>query len=187
MKNIEKYHLGLLAHYEENWGPNYTQKAWKDAAMLELNPLFTVLEFAPTDEKVMWSYATCGMSQPNDRKPIEVHLFSKKRDRNLFELLSDVAYQQRLHNIIDVTNTISLGRPVKKDSPCTHALVSLPYPDGAKMEVAKIGGKETYFYWLLPITEKEAEYKINCGLYDLEMLLDNPPLNYLDPKRKSVV
>lgn len=183
----EKYHLGLIAHYEENWGPNYTQKAWKDSAILELNPQFTVLEFAPTEEKEMWSYATCGMSQPNDRKPIEVHIFSKKRDRNLFELLSDVALQQRRQNTIDVRNTINLGRPVQKNSFCTHALVSLPYPDGAKMEVAKIGGKETYFYWLLPITEKEADFKISCGLYDLEMLFDDPPLNYLDTKRKSVV
>ena len=43
------------------------------------------------------------------------------------------------------------------------------------------------FYWLIPISESEVEYKKAHGVEALEIKFDEAKFNYLDPNRASVV
>ena len=186
--NKQNQHIeGIIQHYEDVWGVEYTHKISKDSAMHALDPAFRVLEFSQLPDRPEWAYATCGMSLAKDPKPIEIHLFSLKRDRKLVDLLSSIAYGYRNGDAMEVNDIVNFGRPWHKNSICTHGLVSLPYPDGSKMEVERILGKNTFFYWMIPITEREADYKKNCGIYDLNLLFDEPPLDYMNIRRRSVV
>lgn len=186
--NKQEHHIkGIIQHYQDMWGTSFTEKRSKDSAMNALDPGFRVLEYTNLPDRPEWAYATCGMSLAKNPKPIEIHLFSMKRDRKLVDLLSSIAYGYRNGDAMEVNDIVDFGRPWHKNSICDHGLVSLPFPDGAKMEVEKIQGKNTFFYWMIPITKREAEYKENWGIYDLNLVFDEPPLDYMNVKRVSAV
>jgi len=47
--------------------------------------------------------------------------------------------------------------------------------------------REIHFYWLIPITKTELEYKKEYGLEALEDKFDTDEFNYLNPNRRSIV
>jgi hypothetical protein len=50
-----------------------------------------------------------------------------------------------------------------------------------------LNSNEIHCYWLIPITEKERDYKIENGYQALEQLFEEKQIDYLDPDRKSLV
>jgi len=85
-------------------------------------------------------------------------------------------------------HTVNFGMPWQNSSQCSFGLISLPYLDGPELENFKIKkNKVLKFYWLIPITQKEVEYKMQNGVEALEAKLEENAFNYTNTKRISVV
>jgi hypothetical protein len=177
----------ITAHYENCWGGKSTAKYWKRGPIEELTPGFTVLEFPPTKDRNMWTYATCGMSQQGDAPPVEIHLFVPVQSESLVELLTVIAHYHLTGAYLDVGHTVNFGRPWLAGSTCDHGLISLPYLDGPKLEWLEESDQKIHFLWLVPITLAEVQFKMTHGLEALESRFDSSQFNYLNPKRTSVV
>jgi hypothetical protein len=153
----------------------------------ELPAAFTVLEFGPSPKRDMWTYATCGMSQPGDTSPLELHMFAAHQAWQLAELLTAIAHYHRTGQPLGLGHTVNFGRPWLPGSACDHGLISLPYLDGPSLErMPAEGGSTVTFAWLIPITPRERDYKRDNGLEALETLMDQQGFNYLDPDRASL-
>ncbi len=175
----------IIDHYISNWGGTPLLYLWDKGPIDKLPIDFRVLEFEPTPFRNMWTYATCCMSEPVEINPIELHIFSGKKDESIIELLTSVAFYHHNTAKLNLHDTINFGRPWTQNSLCKFGYVSLPYLDGPKLENLKIE-KTHKFFWLIPITEKEKQYKRTFGYEKLEESFEKG-LNYLDPNRQSSV
>jgi hypothetical protein len=178
----------ITAHYAENWGDRGTEAELPAAGRRDELPAdFAVLEFAPGPDRRMWTYATRCMSQPGDRRPLELHLFSPYQSPEPVELLTAVAHYHRTGAELDLGHSVNFGKPWLDDSTCEYGLLSLPYLDGPKLEnLALDDGTVVKFLWLIPITRAEVECKKELGLEALEEKFEAAGFNYLDPGRPSV-
>ena len=187
--NNESYFDLILAHYKEVWDLDPLIYLW-DKGPIEKMPIsFRVLVFPPTFERRMWIYASCCMSSLNDNKPIELHIYSSIQDDSIIELLTVIAFYHNNKSKFGLDHTINFGRPWQNESLCEFGLISLPYLEGPKLENLLIPNTNliTKFYWIIPITEKEVEYKKKFGIEALETVFDKLRINYTDSQRKSLV
>src|SRR5262245_31575846 len=133
--NPERHEERVAAHYMHEWGQSGTSiPPPASPRRHELPAAFAVLEFAPSSKRDMWTYATCGMSQPGDAYPLELHLFASSPARDLTELLTAVAHYHRTGNPLGIGHTVNFGRPWLPGSLCEFGLLSLPYLDGPSLE-----------------------------------------------------
>jgi hypothetical protein len=181
------YQEGIIKHYENVWGNVGKYYLWDKGQFEKLPYDFRVLEFPPNDIRNMWTYATCCMSQEEDHKPIELHMFSSKRDENIIELLTAVVYYHRNSNNLGLWHTINFGRPWQENSLCDYGFISLPYLDGSNLENFKADNSDIKFYWLIPVTKSEVDFKIKYGEEALESKFDEKNLDYLNSQRTSVI
>ena len=178
----------IRSHYSTIWANAPVVKKWEKGPVADLPPGFCVLEFAPTDVRRMWTYATCCMSKPSDLKPIELHLFSPVQSELQVELLTVVAHFHRTGELLGLGHTINFGRPWLDGSVCDYGLISLPYLDGPMIEEFRPpSGHAVRCLWLVPITKAERDYKTTHGLEALERKFEQAKFDYLDPFRSSVV
>ena len=65
----------------------------------------------------------------------------------------------------------------------------MPYLDGSSLENLYIPSydENIKFYWLIPITNDELEFKKKYGLEALEIKFDESEFDYLNPNRSSSV
>jgi Suppressor of fused protein (SUFU) len=174
----------IASHYKKAWkNGSWTERHWREGPFLELPAQFCVLEFPPTEEQRLWTYATCGMSQPGDDSLLELHLFSPTQTDAHVELLTVVAHFHRTRASLGPGHTINFGRPWFANSKCDHGLISLPYLDGPSLEQC---GKVRCL-WLIPITRAEREFKVKRGLESLEAMFEFVNFKYADPLRHSVI
>lgn len=179
----------VLSHYETVWKNTPQVYLW-DKGPIEKMPInFRVLEFPPTEDRSMWTYATNGMGSITDAISIEIHIFSSKKDVGLVELLFAVSYYHKNTAKLNLNHTINFGRSWQEPSVCNHGLISLPYLDGPELEnlYIKEKSKTVKFYWLIPITEAEVFYKKQHGLDALEEKFEESGLDYLNPYRNSII
>ncbi|MEG3088554.1 suppressor of fused domain protein [Sphingomonas sp. PB4P5] len=148
---------------------------------------FVVLRFPPHGERTMWTYATRCMSSHTDANPIELHLFSPWQADELVELLVVTAHFHRTAAKLDVEHSVNFGRAWIGESKCSYGLISLPYLDGPTLETLTVEQRDIKFYWLIPVTFSEVEYKKADGLEALEEAFEQAAFDYLDPQRGSVV
>lgn len=182
------YLNGLRAHYERNWGHDGTVVPFAGGPQHELPAEFSVLEFAPSQNRNMWTYATCGMSTYGDDVPMELHICTLNRNREVVELLFATAHFHHTGSRLGVGHSVFFGKPWIGGSKCEYGLISLPYLDGPALENwTSPAGNVAKCYWLVPITASEVEYKRVHGLEDLERKFEELNLNYADPARDSVV
>lgn len=175
-------------HYELNWKTTATIKHWSQGPIQELPFDFCVLEFKPTESRNMWTYATCGMSQPKDENKIELHLFSKTQNKSLIEILTVIAHYHRNDSALNLNHTVNFGRPWLPDSNCNYGFISLPYLDGSDLEWFRFSDIiKIRFLWLIPVTKKEVEYKKLKGAESLEDAFERMNFDYTNPLRKSVI
>lgn len=177
----------ILSHYCAFFGDTYVSQCWSKGPSHQIGEEFSVLEFPPRTNDDKWIYATCGMSQPSDAVPLELHLFSPRQDEGNVELLTLSAHFHRTGASLGLNHTVNIGRPWFPQSSCDHCLISLPYLFGPKLEILKHDGKEIRFLWLLPITKAERDFKAANGIEALESRFEAQSLNYLNPSRRSVV
>ncbi|WP_197529632.1 suppressor of fused domain protein [Botrimarina mediterranea] len=179
----------LRLHYEQQWSNNATVRSWDHGPTGQLPPEFCVLEFPPSQTRSMWTYATCCMSQANDKNPIEIHLFSDVQANAHVELLTVIAHYHRTGKQLGLGHTVNFGRPWLPGSECDHGLLSLPYLDGPNLEFFETPQftKTVCCLWLVPITAAEANYARCNGLEALEEKLEESRFNYLESQRPSVV
>jgi hypothetical protein len=183
------YQEKIINHYSSIWKNNSNLYLWDKGPFEKLPFNFRVLEFAPTDNRNMWTYATCCMSQPEDKRPIEVHIFSAKKDTGIIELLTAVAYYHRNTSLLNLNHTVNFGRPWQDTSLCEYGFISLPYLDGPELENLTVSELkiEVKFYWLIPLMKKEIDYKSKFGVEALEERFDSGSLDYINTNRSSLV
>ena len=174
-------------HYSDSWPGAFERERWERGPVHELPNGFGVLVFNRTPRVV--AYATCGMSQRADEKPLELHLMSAPTSwgprPELVELLTVIAHYHRTGSRLDLGHTVNFGRPWLPDSACTHGLLSLPYLDGPNLEWLE--SPRIRFLWLVPITDDELAFKKRYGLDALEERFEAAQFDFLDPLRPSVV
>ncbi len=183
-----KWFQQIQSHYEKAWGTAAEVRKLARGPVHELPRDFAVLVFAPHGNRDMWTYATCCMSNPEDSKPLELHIFSRSACEALIELLTVTAHFHRTGASLDLWHTVNFGRPWEGNSQCDHGLISLPYLDGPQLENLSAGNTITAkCYWLVPITQYEVEFKKQQGVEALEQKFEQQSFDYLDPNRRSVV
>lgn len=183
-----EYKQIVTDHYISNWGDCFEEKVWQKGPLRVLASDFRVMKFKPRASRQMWTYATNGMSSFEIAVPIELHIFSSVQDDSIVELLAAVCHYHRTGNPLDLNHTVNFGRPWQKNSKSSYGLISLPYLDGPGLEnldSEKAGS--LHFYWLIPVTKEEVEFKKQFGIEDLEARFEERKFNYLAPERESVV
>lgn len=178
----------IIDHYKEqrNMDNSYYSSLDK-GPMKDVNPEFTILIIPPNKKRDMWTYATVGMSSLDTAMPIELHVFSNEKNDRLIEILTAIAYYQLEGKILKLDDTVNFGIPLQFNSDCDHGLISLPYLDGEGLEKLHINSHIVSFFWLIPITKEERDYRWKYGIDSLEEIFEKKGLNYLDLYRKSVV
>ena len=176
----------VRTHYESQWRSKSFSQRWSKGPTDELPDDFQILVFPP-EPRHFWTYATCGMSQPDDEARIELHLFSAVEASEHVELLTAVAHYHRTGARLGLGHTVYFGRPWLPGSVCDYGLISLPYLDGPQLEHLQVAETEVRFLWLIPITKSEKDFAKHHGMEALERSLEESSFNYLDPMRTSVV
>jgi hypothetical protein len=174
----------IKTHYSGFWNATGKRSPFDRGPIHQLPPDFSVLEFPPRNDRKMWTYATCCMSQAGDDHPIELHVFSSSKTDEVTELLYASAHFHRTGERLGLNHTVNFGKPWSAQSSCDHGLISLPYLDGPSLEN---GPDNIKFYWLIPVTEAEVAYALAHGVNALEEQFERGPFNYLDSARTSVV
>ena len=105
----------------------------------------------------------------------------------MVELLVATAHYHRTAAKLSLGHSVNFGRPWIGTSKSEYGLVSLPYLDGPSLENLKADSKELKFYWLIPVTFSEVEFKKRNGLESLEELFDRAGFDFLNPERSAVV
>jgi hypothetical protein len=173
-------------HYEAVWRAKAEMCPFTAGPIGDLPPDFRVVRIAPSPHREQWTYATCGMSQPGDGKPVELYMVVPIESDAIVELLVVTAHFHRTAARLDIGHTVNFGRAWLPGSACTHGQVSLLYLDGPDLEVIKIDAERANCYWLLPITPGEVAFKKRYGLEALEQKFDYEGLDYANPQRRSV-
>ena len=88
-----------------------------------------------------------------------------------------ITYYHSNHNL-GFGHTLPIGEPWLERSECNNWLISLPYPFGEELEIMSIENTHAHVAWLLPITDKERDYKMKNGLEALEQKFDDTALEY---------
>jgi len=174
-------------HYADAWKAKPSVCEFAAGPIEQLPNGFAVLKFPPRGDRKMWTYATRCMSLPEDHHPLELHIFSPVETDEVVELLFATAHFHRTSTKLDLGHTVNFGRSWIGRSECDHGLISLPYLDGPNLEKLSVGARTLKFYWLIPITASEVNFKKKNGLEALEAEFDKSGFDYVNPQRKSVV
>ena len=178
----------IKKHYQKNWNDDFRFLQLDKGPILRYSNVFGVLEFQPSQKRPFWTYATVGMSIIVQDFPMELHVFSSIKDESIVELLTTIAYYHiDSPNKLHLWDTVNFGRGWQNHSTCEFGLISLPYLDGPSLETFNSKTKEIKFYWLIPITKEEREFKIKYGVDSLEEKFERTKFNYLNTNRESVV
>jgi Suppressor of fused protein (SUFU) len=177
----------IQGHYQKVWGVAAEACLFLHGPIGQLPADFSVLRFPPHGRRNMWTYATCCMSQHRDRHPLELHMFSRADSIKIVELLVVTAHFHRFAAKLDLGHTVNFGRPWLGSSACEYGLVSLPYLDGPSLENLSIGSESVKFYWLIPVSKAEVDFKKQYGLETLESKFDISDFDYSNPDRRSIL
>jgi hypothetical protein len=179
--------MRIERHYQEAWNASGEVCSFSQGPVDELPDGFAVLRFPPRESRGMWTYATCGMSEPSDERAVELHMFSLSPTAEIVELLYATAHFHRTSTSLRLGDSVNFGRPWVTGSLCSYGLVSLPYLDGPSLENLQVDSSLIKFYWLVPVTGSEVEFKKSNGLDALEVQFEHAMFNYADPMRLSVI
>lgn len=182
-------HEGLHRHLQTFFtGHRYDETIWTLGPTEELPPQFRIAVMSPGPRTGLWVYATAGASEARS-DPIgglEFVMTATAEDLRHVELLTMTAYYHHTEGL-GLGHTFPIGEPWLPGSACDHMLISLPYPFGPKLEVCRLGERELSFYWVLPITRAERDFKAEHGQEALEQRFDAQAIEFWDPQRESVV
>jgi len=154
-----------------------------------------VIEIAPLMAKDPWIYISLGTWEvtkdelyEQGRYGIDFLITSPERNLGHIKTLAMAAvYHSEPKTRINIGHIIDIGEPWMKGSQCDHFLVSFPHPFPHELETILINDIYISFWWLLPITIKEADYAKKHGVESLEKLLEKKRVDVLAVNRKSAV
>ena len=159
--------------------------AWLPGPTARLWPQFHVLTVEPGPRIGLWSYVTVGAFQARRQHMLEFVVLAQDPNPSLLELLAMATYYHHTHEL-GHGHTIPIGGPWIPGATCDHLLVSKPYPLGTELELCDTPEGHIHVLWLLPITESERKFKIDCGLEQLEQRFEEAGLEYWQIRRDSV-
>ena len=178
----------LRKHYENFYGIEGNRKDLAMGPKEKLNSNFYILEFGYNKRHSMWTYCTVGMSLDRaDDNLIELVVYSPRQHESLVELMTIHASYHRNGQLLNIHHTTNIGQPWLDNSKCDYAFISLPYLDGEELEIFNYNGKIIHCYWLIPITEKERDYRAENGSEALQQLFESKQIEYLNPERKCLI
>lgn len=88
---------------------------------------------------------------------------------------------------MNLHHTVNLGQPWLGESLCDHGFISFPYLEKPEFEQMDIDHKTIKCFWYIPTTKAERDFKIEFGYDALETIFEEKELNYLSPKRASLI
>jgi hypothetical protein len=149
-------------------------------------PRLEVARFAPARPGDPWVYSTLGAWEATRDGPFgeEFFMLSPKEDERHVETLSSVAYYHSFYGL-EEGSVYRVARGWFFDSSCDRFLFVAP-ADFAGLEWLEAAPR-VRFLRCLPITQDEAEHLKAHGRASLDARFAQRPVNWLDPKRRSVV
>lgn len=179
----------VLKHYQSVFkGHKQELLTWDTGPIKDMAPSFRVFRAEPGPQINLWSYASIGASSlwHDESGLLEFIVHSPIQSPRLVETMAMIAHYHGNRNL-GFGHSLPIGEPWLDGSVCDHWLVSKPYPLGPGLEICNLENAHIHIAWLLPITEKEKEYRINNGLEALEQLFEDKGLKFWDIQRKSIV
>lgn len=168
-------------------GHDWAEFQFSDGPLIKIAPWFKILRFAPGPQSSLWTYVTLGAcALREEENGLEFSVFVQDESPRFIELLTMTAYYHR-NNLLGIGHTVPLGESWVDGSMCNCSLISLPYPLGAEFEICNTRTNHIHILWVLPITEKERDFKIKHGLEEMEAKFESVALEYWNFKRASVV
>jgi Suppressor of fused protein (SUFU) len=158
---------------------------WNQGPITEILPEYKVLKVWSKDLN-LWAYISIGSWNLFDNSKLEFVILASDDNSKYIERLAMTTYYHSLHRL-GLNHTFPLGEPWIENSTLEYCLVSKPYPLGEEFEICNIRKEHIHFFWLLPITEKEREFKVENGTEALESKFESEELEFWDAKRKSVI
>jgi hypothetical protein len=152
-------------------------------------PRLQVMRVGPGPRTAHWTYLTVGACEA-DRETgggTEFFLIVDRQDdeKNVLRLAMTAHYHHERH--LGKEHTFPMGEPWEPGSDMDHVLVSLPYTYGPDLGVCVVPGRQVHFFWLLPITKAERDFKVANGLDALEDRFEEGGIEYWSAHRRSVV
>lgn len=169
-------------------GHDITYKTWPKGPMFSTSPRFEVAEISPGFRIGLWSYCSKGASVSHrpQHSELEFLLLAAAPSERHVEIATMTAYYHGTRGL-DLGHTFPIGEGWVAGSSLDHILVCLPYPVGPGFENCDCGTKSVRILWLLPITSREKELKVEQGIEALERKFDEARIEFWDPKRTGVV
>ena len=153
---------------------------------------FKVFRIAPSKSSEPWAYVSCGawQAETQGKDRYEFFLLSSTESPSHVETLAMLAnFHAEGGHEVQPAKIIDIGRPWMDGATCDHLLVSLPYPIGPRFEYLHVSNStiDLRFLWLMPITADEAAFAKNHGIEALEQQFEKIGVDYLNPRRPSVL
>jgi hypothetical protein len=179
---------GLVAHLARAWPGRATELRPGMPEAREALGALDVARFAPGRPGEPWVYATVGAWQATRELSLglEFFLLSPREDERHVETLSSVAYFHSFYGL-DEGSVLRVARGWFFDSACDRFLVVAPGPGLGELEWVDFGGRRVRTLRLLPVTQDEDEFQKKNGRAALDARFAASRVDFLDPKRASVV
>lgn len=177
----------VLKHYQSFFdGHKQEVLTWENGP--KNIPYFRVFRAEPGPQTNLWSYASIGASGlwSSEFGLFEFVVLSPIESPRLVEIVTMVAYYHGNHSL-GFGQVLPIGEPWMEGSECNHLLISKPYPLGPGLEICDPEEAPIQVAWLLPITEKEKDFKLIHGTEALEQLFEDKGLEFWNIQRKSLV
>jgi hypothetical protein len=182
------YTKKLQRHYEDHFDAEGARLSLPDRCHKKLHKDFFVLEIPPNKRHNMYAYCTVGMSSDRlDQNLFELFVYSPVQSKGLVAVMTWCASWHRNNAALHTNHTVNIGTSWLYNSSCDHGLISLPYLDGKRLEHFHFEGHIIQCNWLIPITERERNYKMKFGAPALEDLFEQKRIDYLNPNRKCLL
>lgn len=178
-----------------NWKGGEATPILKDENFTISRGFFYIFEYAPTAERVVWTYVSLGMSEKSMLNAIKSELIwlSHQQSEEIFGFLpSLVSYPFHYSSSFDYGQTISNSEAISPFSMNTLLICPafIKYQDSKSLfDLFDLQGKE--LFWLLPIHNTEKEYMGEKGdfssLFDLWQEIEIDPVMLCDLNRVSTL
>ncbi len=188
-ENRQHHLLHVLEHYRRFWGAVPNVLNVERGMPPQLPEGLAVLEFAPTESRSVWSYATCGMSTGDQFRPLEIFVVTREPDRSQRDILAMAVHYH--HNVVrlDLHHRLRFGRAWQPDSTCSHGFLTRPHLENPDLEwmPSTPAGATVRFLWMLPLTENESRFAREYGPQELERRMERASVDFLNPRRASLL
>jgi hypothetical protein len=154
-------------------------------------PDFRVVRSQPTTPAEPWVYISTGAwsGEGDPRGGHEFVICSPVDEPLHVETLAAVARRQADRDVVDVVrgSVLELGEPWLDGASCEHFYLARPSSFVPEFEHATVGDVTVHFLQALPITAAEARFVHEHGAVSFEKVLAEAPIDFLDPRRTSIV